>query len=184
MNTFININKSYDPNLNFWELNPHLIYVKPYSTLYSNDESKSKKESSNIMWCVLWMIDPNENTNKYFRLPEDQRLEVCKTFYEKFDEKDELVKEIMSRYPEDCLTIIQRVLRNTKEFLRNRDNYIKTTEYNLDTMAALDNAAAKTVKIVEDFAKIEKQFDAEESKTRILGGRQQTARERGDIKAN
>jgi hypothetical protein len=184
MNSFINIKKTFDPTINYWELNPHLIYMKPYSTLYNEDKSKDKTESSKTMWCITWLIDPDEDTNKYFRLPEDQRLEICKEFHSSFDYENELIQEIMVSYPEDCLTIIERSLRDTKEFIRKRDKFIKTQDYNLSTMKELDDAAAKTIKIFQDYEKIEKQFLEYKSKgVRIKGGRNQTIRESGRIEA-
>ena len=184
-NSFINVKKSFDPSFNYWELNPHLIYLKPYSILYNEDKSKNKEESSKIMWCVTWMIDPDEETNKYYRLDEERRLEVCKEFQPKFDNTDELVQSIMVSYPEDCLTVIERSLRDTKEFMRKRDKFIKSQEYNFETMKELDDAATKTIKIYQDYEKIEKVFTEEKNKsTRIRGGRQETARESGRIQAN
>lgn len=184
MNSFINVKKTFDPTINYWELNPHLIYLKPYSVLYNEDKSKDKVNSSKTMWCITWMIDPDEDTNKYFRLNEEQRIEVCTEFHSEFDFNNELVQEIVQAYPEDCLTIIERSLRDTKEFIRKRDKFIKTQEYNFDTMKDLDDAAAKSVKILQDYEKIEKQFLEEKSKgIRIKGGRQQTAREAGRIEA-
>lgn len=184
MNSFINIKKTFDPTINYWELNPHLVYLKPYSVLYNEDKSKNKEESSKTMWCVTWMIDPDEDTNKYFRLPEDQRIEVCKEFQPLFDYNSDLIQEICIAYPEDCLTIIERSLRDTKEFIRKRDKFIKSQPYDFTTMKELDDAAGKSIKILQDYEKIEKQFLEERAKgIRIKGGRQQTAREAGRIEA-
>lgn len=184
MNSFINIKKNFDPNINYWELNPHLIYLKPYSTLYNEDKSKNKTESSKIMWCVTWMIDPDEETNKYFRLGEEQRIEVCKEFQPEFNPDDELIQSIMEAYPEDCLTVIERSLRDTKEFIRRRDKFIKSQPYDFTTMKDLDDAAGKSIKILQDYEKIEKQFLEYKSKgVRIKGGRNQTIRESGGIEA-
>ena len=184
MNSFINIKRSYEPNLNYWELNPHLIYLKPYSKLYNEDKSKDKIDSSKTMWCITWMIEPDEETNKYFRLPEEQRIDVCKEFHSEFNIEDELIQSIMEAYPEDCLTIIERSLRDTKEFIRRRDKFIKSQPYDFTTMKDLDDAAGKSIKILQDYEKIEKQFLEERSKNiRIRGGRQQTAREAGRITA-
>jgi len=87
MNNFINIKKSTDPTINFWGLNPHLIYMRPYSILYNMDESKNKEDSSKTMYCIVWIIDPDEDTNKYYRLPEEERIEICKNLQPNFRKK-------------------------------------------------------------------------------------------------
>lgn len=182
MNNFINIKKSTDPTINFWGLNPHLIYMRPYSILYNLDESKNKEDSSKTMYCIIWIIDPDEDTNKYYRLPEEERIEICKNLQPNFDKEEDLTKQIMERYPEDCMTIIERSLRDTKELIRRRDLFLKNSEYNFDTMVQIDNAIGKGVKLLEDFDKIEKRFiESKNTGMRIHGGRQQTPRERGRI---
>lgn len=183
MNSFINIKKTTDPNINFWELNPHLIYIRPYSILYNIDESKDKSDSSKTMHCIVWMIDPDEETNKFYRLPEDERIEACRELQPTFDVTEDITKQIMEKYPEDCLTVIERSLRDTKELIRRRDLFLKTSEYNFETMVAIDNAIGKGVKLLEDFDKIEKKFlESKLSAIRIHGGRQATARESGKIR--
>lgn len=183
MNSFINIKKTTDPITNFWELNPHLIYMRPYSILYNLDESKNKEESSKTMHCIVWMIDPDEDTNKYYRLPEEERIEICKNLQPTFDKEEDLTKQIIERYPEDCMTIIERSLRDTKELIRRRDLFLKNSDYNFDTMVQIDNAIGKGVKLLEDFDKIEKRFlESKLSTIRIHGGRQATARESGKIR--
>lgn len=183
MNTFINIKRDLDPNQNFWKLNPHLIYMKPFSELYAIDKSKEKVESSKNMWCILWLSDPDEDTNKYYRLPEDEIEIVCKTFNPKFDRTDELVQECMDTYPEVCLTTVERTLKTTLDLLKRRDKFLKTIEYDLNTMAAIDTAIAKSPKMLEDYDKMYQQFVASKHKgVQLHGGRQQTAREKNQIR--
>ena len=53
-----------DPKENMWNHNPTLIYLKPFSDLYNQDNSKDKTISSNLLWCVTWMCHPDEDRNK------------------------------------------------------------------------------------------------------------------------
>ncbi len=183
MNSFITIKKDTNPDLNFWELNPHLIYVKPFSQLYKSDKSKGKVESSKTMWCIVWMTDPDEDVNRYYRLQEDLRMDTCKEFHPKFNDNDPLTKECWDAYPVVCLTTIERVLKEEKEFLIKRSEFLRSQEYNFDTMKALDEARSKSKKLMEDYEITEKKFvEAKQKDVRIHGNRQQTAREKGRIK--
>ena len=173
MNSFINIKKDFDPSLDFWDLNPHLTYTLPFSKVYPN---------SKFMWCVLWMNDPDEESNKFYRLPYEDRLDACKSFYEDFNSEDELFIECSEAYNTVCLTSIERALKQEKEALVKRAEFLRNTEYNLDTMTALDNAFSKTYNILKNYDKIEKEFlKQKEQDIRIYGNRRQTLRERKQL---
>lgn len=179
MNTFINTKKDFSPTTNFWELNPHLMFVKPFSDLYNADKTKNHEQSSKDMWCILWMSDPDEDTNKYYRLPEDQRFETCKNFNKSFDKDDELTAQCLEAYPEVCLSTIERALRAEREAIAKRALFLQSAVYSYDTMTMLDNAFSKTSKILEQYGKIYEQFVQSKKKSvMILGQREQTAREK------
>jgi hypothetical protein len=185
MNTFINIKKEFKPDQNFWELNPHLRFVKPFSELYSEDTSKNKLQSSKDMWCIFYLSEPDENINLYYRLNNDEILDVCKSFNPLFDEDNDLINLCMKEYPEVCLTVIERMLKVTKDFLKKRNNFLKEVDYNLDTMRDIDNALGKTTKIEEDFDKIVQKYNESKNTEIVLyGGRKLTAREKKTIKVS
>jgi hypothetical protein len=182
MNTFIKIQKDFRPNENFWELNPHLIYVKPFSKKYNADPHPDKIQSSKDMWCIVWMIEPDEDENKYYRLSESERLDVCLEFNPAFDVNNEITEDCMKSYPDLCLTVEAQSYKIAKDFLVKRNEFLKTADYNFDTMNSLENAVAKTPKILEDFAKVEREYLQSKNKdSRVRGGRQPTAREKGLI---
>lgn len=185
MNSFINVKKDFSPELNFWELNPHLIYLKPYSVLYNKDESKNKLQSSKDMWCVLWNAEADEDINKYYRLPEDVKMEVCKEYNSTFDINNVLIQECINAYPEHCLSVIERTYKTAKDFLKKRETFLKNADYNFDTMIPLENAISKTPKILEDFDKVEKLYlQSKNANNKIYGNRKQTLREKGGILSN
>lgn len=179
MNTFINIKKEFSPDLNWWELNPHVIHVKPFSKLYSRDSSKNKINSSKEMWCIFFMSEPDEDINLYYRLSETDRLDVCISFYSDFNINDEDIIECLIAYPDVCLTVIEQTLKNTKDMFHKRNAFLKTAEYNFETMTQLDNAIAKTPKLEEDFDKVyQKYIEQKNKKVQLHGGRNQTLREK------
>lgn len=185
MNTFINIKKEFKPDQNFWELNPHLRFVKPFSELYSNDTSKNKVDSSKTMWCIFYLSEPDENINLYYRLEYNDILDVCHNFNPKFDEANELIKECINAYPEVCLTVIERTLKITKDLFKKRNTFLKEAPYDFETMTQIDNAIAKTPKMEEEFDKIVQKYnEAKNVEIQVLGQRKLTAREKKTIRVN
>lgn len=179
MNSFINIRKDFNPEHNWWELNPHMIHVRPFSKLYSEDTSKDKHISSKHMWCVYFMSEPDELINLYYRLPEDERFETCKQYNPEFDPEQETIADCLEQYPDVCLTLIEQTLKNTKDMFHKRNAFLKKADYNFETMTQLDNAIAKTPKLEEDFDKVyQKYLEQQNKKVQLHGGRNQTLREK------
>ena len=154
----VNESIQYD-NKNFWEANPQLVYMPPFSYLYSSDKSKDKAKSSKDMWCIFFMSDPDEDKNKFYRIPEKERLDMLQEVYNpEFDVENELVQECILKYPSLCLTAVERALKDEKDALSKRAKFLASATYDFDTMKDLDNAYSKTSKIYENFEAIEERF--------------------------
>lgn len=190
----------YYEDANFWKLNPQLQFIKPFDKLYNIDDSLNKGESSKTMWCIVFMSDPDEETNKFFRIPITERYEMLKeTFHSLFDLEEEYTKACYEAYPEMCLTSAQRALKDEKEMLMKRATFIKEQEYTLDkyelvpmgqrmvrvtlpgTAKQLDTMHKATKSIMDNFKIIESEFFAEKSKAQLKGNRQESKSEKGEI---
>lgn len=191
----------YYEDANFWKLNPQLQFIKPFDKLYNVDDSLNKQESSKTMWCIVFMSDPDEETNKFFRIPHAERYEMLKeTFYSLFDLEEEYTKACYEAYPEMCLTSEQRALKDEKEMLTKRAIFIKGQEYTLDsyevitgpggrpvrvtmpgTAKQLDTMHKATKSIMDNFKIIESEFFAAKSKAQLKGNRQESKSEKGEI---
>lgn len=190
----------YYEDANFWKMNPQLPFIKPFDKLYNIDDSLNKQESSKTMWCIVFMSDPDEETNKFFRIPHAERYEMLKeTFHSLFDLEEEYTKACYYAYPELCLTAAQRALKDEKEMLIKRATFIKEQEYTLDkyelvpmgqrmirvtlpgTAKQLDTMHKATKSIMDNFKIIESEFFAEKSKAQLKGNRQESKSEKGEI---
>jgi hypothetical protein len=190
----------YYEDANFWKLNPQLQFIKPFDKLYNIDDSLNKQESSKTMWCIVFMSDPDEETNKFFRIPHLERYEMLKeTFHSLFNLEEEITKECYYAYPDLCLTAAQRALKDEKEMLIKRATFIKEQEYTLDkyelvpmgqrmvrvtlpgTAKQLDTMHKATKSIMDNFKIIESEFFAEKSKSQLKGDRQESKSEKGEI---
>jgi hypothetical protein len=192
---------TYYEEANFWKLNPQLPFIKPFNKLYNEDSSIEKNLSSKTMWCVFFMCEPDEEINKFFRIPLLERYEMLKeTFYLQFDLEEEYTKECMDAYPLLCLSAVQRALKDEKEMLMKRASFIKEQEYTLDsyevitgpggrpvrvtmpgTAKQLDTMHKATKSIMDNFKIIESEFFAEKSKAQLKGNRQESKGEKGEI---
>ena len=180
MSSFSNINKNQSGN--FWDLNPHMIHVQPFSDMYQADKTKNKEQSSNDMWCILWLTDPDEEVNKYYRITDkDEKLSICKSFNPKFDQDHPLIQEAIVRYPHLCLSAVELAYKLDKDQLIEISQFLSKQEITLVNIAEIIKLKAQMPKIYLDFDKAEKMFQKNKSDQRIFGGRKQTARERGSI---
>lgn len=180
MGSFSTLNKNSSGN--FWDLNPHMIYVEPFSHLYSADKSKDKDKSSKDMWCILWLTDPDEEVNKYYRIVDrEERIDICKAFNPEFDVDHPQIQASLERYPYLCMNADELAYKLQKDQLIEISQFLSNQPIQMDTIKDIIDLKAKMPKIYQDFEKIDKLFQKNKSEQRIFGGRKQTARERGQI---
>ena len=48
----------FDTDINFWKANPQLKIPQPFADILSTDKSKTKSKSSQIMWAIALLVDP------------------------------------------------------------------------------------------------------------------------------
>jgi hypothetical protein len=167
------MHKEYVDGANFWELNPQLLLIPPFSRLYDKDTTKDKSISSKQMWCVFFLREPDEQLNKFFRFEEREAIEMLEETY--FPDADwwdsELFRECLLAYENYCLDAVARAFLIEKDSLKKRAILFRDTEYTLDTMASLDTARSKTLKIYEAYENLEKKFLQKKQGQRVKGGR-------------
>lgn len=185
--SFVKIDKTFDPKVNFWELNPQMIIISPYSKLYARDKSPNKVNSSKEMWICFLMCDPDEDINILFRIDLDKRRETIKeNYYSQIDWNDELFNQCLTAYPNDCLTAVEKSLKDTKEYILSRaqmlKEIVKDKKAYMANMSKIDTAISKNDKIYKDYAAIEQEFmKAKSSDAEVYGGRRETKQEKGLI---
>jgi hypothetical protein len=178
-NKLVSINKSYDQDINFWEENPQLAIMKPFSELYNRDKTKNKKTSSLEMYCIFFINDADEQYNKFYRIPLKERIEMLKdSFFKELNVEETVFKKCSESYTMLCLDSIERTVKEHKDLLIKRSNALSNMEYTLDTMKDLDSALAKSEKIYSDFKRVEAMFDASKKEVMARGGRALTASEK------
>ena len=51
--------EGFNTDLNFWKLHPQLKVPLPFASILEEDKSKNKSKSSQIMWAIALLADPD-----------------------------------------------------------------------------------------------------------------------------
>ena len=69
----------FDTDVNFWKLNPQLKVPLAFADILKQDKSKNKSKSSQIMWAIALLVDPDSKfSNISFQTRKDM---ISKRFY-------------------------------------------------------------------------------------------------------
>lgn len=182
------------PDDNFWELNPFLKIIPPYSKLY---KEYGEELSSKYMLAVFLMSDPDEDANPFFRMDENYRKTIIKEEYVDIDWDDSLIIECLESYPFDCMDSVQRAFKEEKEQLKIRARFIKDTPITLDrteveldgngkkyainikgTVAQLETLRKNTENVYKQYENVENKFIKGKQSATARGGRKLTNSEK------
>jgi len=201
MSKLTEMNKNFDvlaKDFNFWQLNPQLALMKPFSALYNRDTTKGKEISSKEISVVFFMCEVDDEVNKFARIPKQDRLAMLKeTFYADIDIEDPLIVQCMDEYPMLAMSAIERALKEEIDSMVQRARFIEETQrtnYTLDdlvpignnrwinkkgTATQLDAMRKNTPAIYKNYEKLEEQFLEFKKSSRVKGGRKESLAERG-----
>ena len=167
--------RSFNINLNFWEENPHAVYV--FKNFYNSDNSKEKNWSSKIMWAIALLFHPRSD---YANIEFLDRLKFVKDDYlvnEIFDidAHDEIIKIFKTH----CLTREQRFLSNLAKKLDERDAYLESLPYTIDNFETLEKALKNSKDIMNQYLTVKSLVEQEDDVT--FGSIVESASEKGEI---
>lgn len=163
---------------NFWSTHPLIKVHDIFNTLYKEDKSKGKENSSRIMWGItLYVSQDPQNTYKNLASKKREDLiikEVIKDPKFKFqDYKDEL-----SFFEELVLTPAEKYMEDWKKMLEERKEFMKSIEYSLDTYKMKEDMLKNTKNIFEDYKKIQEELDKEGPSGIVKGKSMESAQEK------
>jgi hypothetical protein len=191
----IRIIDTFSPGANFWAMHPQFLAVNPFKDMYERDESANKVESSLLMWFVVLCYDMD---SKYEGLPTNEKhLMIGEDFCndsEYFDRFAALIVPCRDMYCKMQDTPAKRSLRNWKNTLEDRDNFLASSTYTLDsyddrgkikkgTADQIDAMHGRTPKFWSDYERIMEALSKEESggTGEAKGGAMPSASDEGDI---
>jgi hypothetical protein len=178
MNPFVD----YKPDLSYWDIDPQLKVIAPFKSLYSNDKSKKKVNSSQMMWAVAFFTHPQSRLDKFSTVEKWEVIEEDIITFKEYNRKELTVP--IKMYKKMFLTQAQRSLFNWREKLEERDAYLISIPYKeleLTEAEKLDKLLAGTPKLYQQYEAILDSIQEEESKGRTKGGRAESASEKGEM---
>lgn len=176
--TFISIQKNFDIQNNFWELNPQLAVMYPYSLLYG------KKNGSEMMWCIFFMSDPDPTVNKFAHFGSEETFnKLVESGYAnvKFKEDADFVK-CLDSYPFDIMTAAELTLKTEIESLKSRNRILDSlqkralmsidTEPDKETIMMLNTLQKDASKIYENYENAKAKFLEEKKQGKVRNSSQ------------
>jgi len=145
---------SFDPYQDFFASNPQLkILFKDYTSL-----------PSKYLWALFLFAHPD---SKFFNeSPEDRKKLIYKDFLAEdpkfsFDDYEDLITLIQT----SVLTKAQRALMRWEQTLHERDDFIASIPYTLDTFEAKDKMMAITPKLWDQYEAVYDRLNKEQAST-------------------
>ena len=170
---------TFNPDLNFWELNPELKYPEEFAKLYNEDKSKKKVESSKIMNAIYLLLHKD---SRYYDLPEkERRTLIIKDYLKLEDFRWEDYKEQQDAFLKYTTSKARRLLRTWELKLEERDEFISSIRYDADTAKMLDDMMASTEKIWKQYMSLLQEVEKEEATGSVQGGAIESLTEQGRI---
>jgi hypothetical protein len=158
----------------FWEVNPEFKFIPPYDAFYTS--IKDKKKTSMVMWAIYLLCDLK---SPKIRLRLDEREEEIKTFFIKDSEFTfTRYQELIDAYPKVVLSKIQRELKVWHDKIEERNKFLESVTYDMNTFEALDKMMKDSKPIWEAFGKVYKEYQEENIETRARGGREESFSEK------
>lgn len=177
---FVKVPIPFDSKANFWLHNPLVKHILPFSVVYKLDEGKQK--SSDFMWSVVFMCDPDEDVNIFFRYDKDNRKQHIKNMFPNADLDTQLFEECIQVYPFECMDSIKRSLYDLKNSLVSRATFLREIDYNIENGKDLDIMHKNTKALYKDLQSTIEEFSAAKSADlRIKGGRKESLSERNEL---
>lgn len=186
MASTIRINKTFAIDQDFWELNPQIATMYPYSQLYERD----KKQGSRLMWCIFFIQDPDKYLNSYAQFgKKTAKKKLLDSKYLKKEElEDDVFKECLEAYPTDFMTAAEHTLRVEIDSLRSRariiENLRKLAEETMqkEHIVLLNTLQRDADKVYTNYEKASTKFIQEKKDAKMKKGKQSLSRrERSEL---
>jgi hypothetical protein len=175
---------------NFWVTNPGFSYFSILKDFYKNDKTKGKSRSSSIMWAIALLIDPHKD-NPYRNIKyNDRKVLIANEYLEEPDFIWEKYQPFIDEYEKRATTEIEQQLHRFKMKMEERQAFIDSTKYTLDsytedgklvkgTADQLDKMVTSTTKITDMYEKLMDAIGKQGDKSTTKGGRAKSASEKG-----
>jgi hypothetical protein len=184
----------WNPDENFWAINPAFKSVKIFRELFEADKTKGKAHSSKLMWAIAYYVDLHES-NVWKNVSDSEKKKLIAEDYlgnTHFDFEDIEVHPLVEEYENRVLTIAQKELRRYEKKLSQRGDFLEKTTYTMDeyddngkiikgTATQLDKMMVDSGKIFDQLANIKAKLEKEDAEGALRGGAAESVGETGAL---
>ncbi len=180
--------ENFETDMNFWSLHPQLKIPEAFAEIYKLDKGKDK--SSKIMWAIALVLDTD---SKFFNLDtEDKRALIAKDFLKDEKFKWDKYQEAMDLYETLCLSAAKKALVFWTQKIIERRDFMKNTPYEMgtpnpkggwigNTVDTVDKMMGSTKKLFDDYNRVLKDLEEEDSKATAKGGKELSLSDLGEV---
>ena len=169
---------SFDTDVNFWKVHPQLKVPLPFASIYKDDRSKSKSKSSQLMWAIALLVDPD---SKFSNISYGNRKSMISKDYLKDENFDwGAYKEAVVFYERSLISPAKRQLMVWNKKMDEKTLYLDTLTYE-DNADTIEGLLKTNVKLFEDYERLLKLVDKENNEGSTKGGAEESASEKGLI---
>lgn len=170
--------ESWDIQSSFWKQNPQFTGIEPYATLYKEDKSKGKEDSSKHMWAYALLCDVE---SKYRQVGFTQRKDlICRDYLK--DKKFDWVKhqKFIDGW-ELFKTPMEKQMEQWKRFIHEKNELMSTLKLELENWEVIEKMLLSNGKLQDEYDKIMKRINQEEDSGTVMGGAVESLAESGVI---
>ncbi len=167
----------WDTEQNFWKLNPHFKIPKAFNDLYTEDKSKDKKDSSQIMWALALYTD----TGSFLKeLSDSEKKELIVQDYTKgkFDFK-KYQDQIKSW--EIFKTPMQKQLEQWKRLMNEKNKLLEEIKFSLENWEEVEKMLLSNDKLQAAYDKLVSRLAEEADNGTTKGEQEESLSEKGII---
>lgn len=169
---------SFDTDVNFWKVHPQLKVPLPFASILEKDKSKAKSKSSQIMWAIALLVDPD---SKFSNISYSNRKDMIAKDYLKDEKFDwDTYKEAVVFYERSLISPAKRQLMVWNKKMDEKTLYLDTLTYE-DNADTIEGLLKTNVKLFEDYERLLKLVDKENNEGSTKGGAEESASEKGLI---
>ncbi len=170
--------ESWDIQSSFWKQNPQFTTIEPYQTLYKEDKSKTKDDSSKHMWAYSLLCDTE---SKYRQVGYAQRKELIARDYLKDKKFDWTQHQKFIDGWELFKTPMEKQLEQWKRFIHEKNELMSTMKLTEDNWETIEKMVLSNGKLQDEYDKITKRINQEEDSGIVMGGAVESLIESGVI---
>lgn len=167
--------ENFNPNEDFWEQNPQLQYIPPFS------DFKKKRNSSKIMTAIYMIWDPASKINKSGMAEADVIKDINSTYLGKEDFDWSGYTHVIDAFKDKCISPSQRLLKDWERQLEELDKMLDNWGWDPKTAKDKMTILKEKKTVWDDYLEIKAKVEEERSVAQNYANYQESALESGEL---